>query len=284
MNDERFLLFQNSIYEDLLEEAQNYHKQKVSWGRYAALAACFCAVIAGVLAWHPWKPFRMGAAIPAASAYEKADSSGESGVLFSTYAEPEAAVYDFAAATAEMPAPEPAETYEEEADASFARKNDPVMAFGAAADEGILNSSEFSTQAASAAVPNPVRECTLEDLAEMGFKITLPFGAEPVFSALIGELAEVKFMYEGCEYMLRELKTDRSEDISGVYDTVMKALSWSDSVCDYEMREGSEGVVFSWYSSGNDMQWCLFSRDAAPEALLKTAGEIRGTEIQVPAY
>ena len=84
MNDERFLLFQNSIDEDLLEEAQNYHKQKVSWGRYAALAACFCAVIAGVLAWYPWKPFRMGAAAPAAGIYEKAESSAHQGLLYST--------------------------------------------------------------------------------------------------------------------------------------------------------------------------------------------------------
>ncbi|MCR4607067.1 MAG: hypothetical protein K5771_05010 [Oscillospiraceae bacterium] len=281
MNDERFLLFQNSIDEDLLEEAQNYHKQKSNWGRYAALAACFCAVIAGVIAWHPWKPFRMGAAVPAAGVYEKTESAAEQGALYSTYAAPEAAVNDFSAPAAEMPLPEPAESYEEEADTFYAQRNDSAMAFGAAADNGVESPAEFGASAATA-MPNPVRECTLEELAEIGYDMTLPFGAEPVFSARIGELAEVRFIYEGCEYMLRALKTAQNEDISGVYDSVRRTLNWSDSACDYEIHEGSEGIVFSWYSSVEGMQWCLFSRDAVPEAIMKTAGEIRGSEIPVP--
>ena len=281
MNDERFLLFQNSIDEDLLEEAQNYHKQKSNWGRYAALAACFCAVIAGVIAWHPWKPFRMGAAVPVAGVYEKTESAAEQGALYSTYAAPEAAVNDFSAPAAEMPLPEPAESYEEEADTFYAQRNDSAMAFGAAADNGVESPAEFGASAATA-MPNPVRECTLEELAEIGYDMTLPFGAEPVFSARIGELAEVRFMYEGCEYMLRALKTAQNEDISGVYDSVRRTLNWSDSACDYEIHEGSEGIVFSWYSSVEGMQWCLFSRDAVPEAIMKTAGEIRGSEIPVP--
>ena len=281
MNDERFLLFQNSIDEDLLEEAQNYHKQKSNWGRYAALAACFCAVIAGVIAWHPWKPFRMGASVPVAGVYEKTESAAEQGALYSTYAAPEAAVNDFSAPAAEMPLPEPAESYEEEADTFYAQRNDSAMAFGAAADNGVESPAEFGASAATA-MPNPVRECTLEELAEIGYDMTLPFGAEPVFSARIGELAEVRFMYEGCEYMLRALKTAQNEDISGVYDSVRKTLNWSDSACDYEIHEGSEGIVFSWYSSVEGMQWCLFSRDAVPEAIMKTAGEIRGSEIPVP--
>ena len=223
MNDERFLLFQNSIDEDLLEEAQNYHKQKSNWGRYAALAACFCAVIAGVIAWHPWKPFRMGAAVPVAGVYEKTESAAEQGALYSTYAAPEAAVNDFSAPAAEMPLPEPAESYEEEADTFYAQRNDSAMAFGAAADNGVESPAEFGASAATA-VPNPVRECTLEELAEIGYDMTLPFGAEPVFSARIGELAEVRFIYEGCEYMLRALKTAHNEDISGVYDSVATAL------------------------------------------------------------
>ena len=269
MNDERFLLFQNSIDEDLLEEAQNYHKQKSNWGRYAALAACFCAVIAGVIAWHPWKPFRMGAAVPAAGVYEKTESAAEQGALYSTYAAPEAAVNDFSAPAAEMPLPEPAESYEKEADTFYAQRNDSAMAFGAAADNGVESPAEFGASAATA-MPNPVRECTLEELAEIGYDMTLPFGAEPVFSARIGELAEVRFMYEGREYMLRALKTAQNEDISGVYDSVRRTLNWSDSACDYEIHEGSEGIVFSWYSSVEGMQWCLFSRDAVPEAIMKT--------------
>ncbi len=271
MNDERFLLFQNSIDNDLLEEAQNYHKQKAKWGRYAALAACFCAVLAGVIAWHPWKPFRMGAAVPAAGAYEKAETSEEQGLLYSTFSSADTSMYDSAAEAEEMPVPEPAESFD-----------DSLMTFGAAADGDADNSTNVGTQPSSAAVPNPVRECTLEELMEMGYDMTLPFGAEPVFSASIGELAEVRFIYAGSEYLLRALKTDRSEDISGVYDSVRKALNWSDGACEYEIREGSEGIVFSWYSSGDEIQWCLFSRDAVPEALLKTAGEIRGAEIPVP--
>ena len=270
MNDERFLLFQNSIDEDLLEEAQNYHKQRSNWGRYAALAACFCAVLAGVLAWHPWKPFRMGAAAPAAGIYEKAESTAEQGVLYSTYEAPAAAAYDF---SAPAPLPEPSESYEEEADASYSQRNDSAMAFGAAADSGT---------SAATAMPNPVRECTLEELAEMGYDMTLPFGAEPVFIARIGELAEVRFLHEGCEYMLRALKTAQSEDISGVYDSVRRSFNWSDNECDYEIHSGSEGIVFSWYSFADGMQWCLFSRDAVPDTVLKTAGEIRGAEIPVP--
>ncbi len=281
MNDERFLLFQNSIDEGLLEEAQNYHKQKSNWGRYAALAACFCAVIAGVIAWHPWKPFRMGAAVPAAGVYEKTESAAEQGALYSTYAAPEAAVNDFSAPAAEMPLPEPAESYEEEADTFCAQRNDSAMAFGAAADNGVESSAEFGASAATA-MPNPVRECTLEELAEIGYDMTLPFGAEPVFSARIGELAEVRFIYEGCEYMLRALKTAQNEDISGVYDSVRRSLNWSDNDCDYEIHSGSEGIVFSWYSFAEETQWCLFSRDAVPEAIMKTAGEIRGSEIPVP--
>ena len=79
------------------------------------------------------------------------------------------------------------------------------------------------------------------------------------------------------------MKTAQSEDISGVYDSVRKALNWSGNGTAYEIREGSEGIVLSWSSSEESTQWCLWSRDCGPEALMKTAGEIRGEEIPVPA-
>ncbi len=261
MNKERFLVFQNSIDDDLLEEAASYHKVKVNWLRYAALAACFCAVIAGVLAWHPWRlaTYSATAAVPAMGAEKAADTA----VMYDTFAAPEAP----------MPMPEAtdsdydvAESYELEEAGAVPNSNDSVMSFGS-----------------SAAIPNPVRECTLDDIAAMGFDITLPEGSELIFSATIDMLAEVKFMYGGCEYLLRAMKTAQSEDISGVYDTVRKALNWSSNGTAYEIREGSEGIVLSWYSSEESAQWCLWSRDCGAEVLMKTAGEIRGEEIQVPA-
>lgn len=257
MNKERFLLFQNSIDKDLLEEAQNYRKEKVNWLRYAALAACFCAVIAGVLAWHPWRTNIKTAAVMASGAAAKEESAMEYSMVYDTFAAPEAA-----------PMPEAAYDYEaaEPEEAAEAREsNDSVMTFGAAT-----------------ALPNPVHECTLEELAESGYDMPLPDGAEPVFCAMINELAEVKFLYGGSEYLLRAKKTAESEDISGVYDSVRKALGWSDGGTEYELREGSEGIVFSWYSADDGVQWCLWSRDCGPETLLKTAGEIRGAEIPVP--
>ena len=276
MNDERFLRFQSSIDEDLLEEAQNYHKQKVSWGRYAALAACFCAVIAGVLAWHPWRPLYKTAAVMSSGA--AADTAVEFGVAESTYAAPEAALYDFSESNEEM-AIAGSGLYEEEADAYYSKQEDSEMAFSAAAEEP---EESFADMGASAAMPNPIRECTLEDIAEMGYSITLPENSQILFCAAIDDLAEVSFAYDGSEYLLRALKTAQSEDISGVYDSVREAFSWSDAATVYEIREGSEGIVFSWYSSKEGTQWCLWTRDCGPEALIKTAGEIRGAEIPVP--
>lgn len=276
MNKERFLEFQNSIDKDLLEEAQNYRKEKVNWLRYAALAACFCAVIAGVLAWHPWRDLRMGASAPAAGAYAKeASSAQEAEAVFDTFASYDAAPAEPAApmyGIAEMPLPEPAEA--EESSGS----GDTGMTFGAVQESAGDNENSSGT----ALIPNPVQECTLADLEAMGYGIFLPDGAEPAFIARIGEMAEVKFLHGGCEYLLRALKTSQSEDISGVYDTVRKAMNWSDGTADYELREGSEGIVFSWYSADDGVQWCLWSRDCGPETLMKTAGEIRGAEIPVP--
>ena len=273
MNDERFLRFQRSVDDDILEEAAAYRKQKVSWLRYAAIAACFCGVIAGVLAWHPWDAAK-NTAVMASSAAKSADSAA----AYSVYATQEAA------APAEAPQAsifgadsgetgmEAGGAYDEAEAPAFGS----VMTFGAALDEEADNSM------ASAAIPNPVRECTLDELALMGYDIVLPEGAEAEFISVIDDMANVRFVCGGCEYLFRALKTDTAEDISGVYDTVRKALSWSGDGTDFEIREGSEGIVFSWYSQAEGKQYCLFSREAGPEAIMKTAGEIRGAEIPVP--
>ena len=54
MSEKRFELFQKSIDDELLEEAGAYRKKKVNVFMIASMAACFCAVLAGLLAWHPW--------------------------------------------------------------------------------------------------------------------------------------------------------------------------------------------------------------------------------------
>ena len=281
MNKDRFLEFQNSIDKDLLEEAQNYRKTKVNWLRYTALAACFCAVIAGVLALRPWRSFRAGSAAPAAGAYVTEEASAsEYGAAYSTFAFPDGALYDSAADAPEMPEPAaaPAEA-REEAESAAEKRGEDALTFGAAVEESAAADTDSGVMFA---IPNPVQECTLADLTAMGYEISLPDGAEPVFIAHIGEMAEVKFLCGGCEYLLRALKTGQSEDISGVYDTVRKAINWSDAATCYEIREGSEGIVFSWYSAEDGVQWCLLSRDCGPETLMKTAGEIRGADIPVP--
>ena len=268
MNDERFLQFQRSIDDDILEEAAAWHKQKIAWGRYVALAACFCGVIAGVLAWHPWNTAKSTAVMASGAAPAAADTA----VAYSVYAEPE-----------EAPVPEPEAAFDM-ADSGYSRKGTTQTAEAFEEEAGAVAESYDSvmTFGASAAMPNPVRECTLEDLSGMGYDMHLPDGAETLFIAHIDMLGEVEFIFNENEYMLRAMRTTESEDISGVYDVVSSVSSWSAEGTDYELREGSEGVILSWYSHEDGTQWCLWSRGSGVAALLETAGEICGMEVPAP--
>ena len=271
MSNERFIRFQKSIDDELLEEAGSYTKKKTNIRLIVTMAACFCAVLAGVMAWRPWD--KGSNATMNSSAVYSMDTAA-AGSFAEAPAAPEAASAPEAfsiMADEDYETPEMEEATEDMGTEEAAKRNDLL------------------TGAASMA--NPIHECTLKELAELGYEFVLPTGAEVTFTAYIdgmdAPLGEVRFTKAGEEYTWRALKTSAQEDISGVYDADAAENTWvSGSGLPVTLRKGTEGTLLLWYSAEKEMQWCLWGRDAEPDDVLELAEGMvsgEGGSVYMPA-
>lgn len=122
-------------------------------------------------------------------------------------------------------------------------------------------------------IPNPVHECTAEELAEeTGITLNVPITAVDVtYSYIDGDkepLAQVSFVYQGQTYAYRGQKTQTVQDISGMYYTWTKTTNDSEDVpytC-YFTDEG-QGMAL-WHTDG--ISYTLGMTENATEALLVT--------------
>ena len=265
MSEKRFELFQNSIDDELLEEAGAYRKKHVNVRMIASLAACFCAVLAGLLAWHPWSSKAVNMSSQAVYSMESAAAPAEAPA-------PEAKAAGKTAG-AEMRTEGAANAVTEEAEEESADM-DAVMdvaTFSASADAP--GSSDSGTSFAGLA--NPMHEASLEELAELGYAVLLPENAEVTWSGTIDtadtQLAQVAFTLDGEEYTWRALLTKEEADISGVYDTAAAETRWVTQDLSVILRKGNEGTLLLWYSAERSMQWSLWGQNAEPDDILTLA-------------
>ncbi|MDO4572500.1 MAG: hypothetical protein Q4C13_03960 [Clostridia bacterium] len=125
----------------------------------------------------------------------------------------------------------------------------------------------------AAELPNPVRPAEAGDFAALGLALEAVEGAENLERSVIaGEIAEMRFDYEGRAYTYRTAVSQ--EDISGVYESFdeealgMEAdgADWYASVTVRSIRGGEGGALAAWRYG--DAQYTLYTGDAvAPEAV-----------------
>ena len=122
-------------------------------------------------------------------------------------------------------------------------------------------------------IPNPVHECTAEELAEKtGITLNVPITAVDVtYSYIDGDkepLAQVSFVYQGQTYTYRGQKTQTVQDISGMYYEWTKTTNDSEDVpytC-YFTDEG-QGMAL-WHTDG--ISYTLGMTENVTEELLVT--------------
>ena len=108
-----------------------------------------------------------------------------------------------------------------------------------------------------AQIVNPINEITEPEMEVcIGIPLRVPFGAyEAIWTTIAGDvmIGQVDFMYDGVPYCYRAQKTDKFEDISGVYIS-----SGSMTKIDYDSipaltvnvdENGSMGTA-TWYADG----------------------------------
>ena len=269
MSEKRFELFQKSIDDDLLEEAGAYREKRVNVFMIASMAACFCAVLAGLLAWHPWNS-------KAVNMTSQAVYSAET-----------------AAAPAEVPAPE-AKAAAKTAGGELRTEGMEDAMMEEAEEESaemdvLMDAATFSASAPASAgteengssfvgLVNPMHEASLKELEKLGYSIPIPSDAEVTWSGTIAaadtELAQVDFLLAGEEYTWRAQRTKEQTDISGVYDSAAAESCWEADGLSVILRKGSEGTLLLWYAEERSMQWCLWGRNAEPDDILAMADEM----------
>lgn len=256
MNKERFELFQGAIEEDLLEEAVKYRRKTVNFRYAATLAACFCAVLAGVLVWHPWNNRKgsSGSAVYSAPAtvMESTDTTDSAAAKAAGAVQENSMMDVFSAEMAEEEAPAEAEPEAYAADVMEEADRGPV----------------------SAGLVNPMHPRKMDELSQMGYGFTLPEGAEITWSGTIEtadeQIAQVMFLYSGEEYTVRAAHGSEA-DISGVYDSAAAESNWLTDDLSVSLRKGAEGTVLLWYSEEKQTQWSLFGPSAEPDDVLLLA-------------
>lgn len=104
-------------------------------------------------------------------------------------------------------------------------------------------------------LPNPVRECSAQEVLEKtGFKFNIPQGGEDVhYSVIGGTLAQMNFVWSGCDCIARAKATGsvELEDISGYYYNWEKiteeTVGWCKAQAKYLTTEmGNVIAVCNW--------------------------------------
>ena len=273
MSEKRFELFQKSIDDEFLEEAGAFRKSRRNVRLIATVAACFCAVLAGVMAWRPWDSESGGMTAQTVYYAESAAVPAEAPV-------PEAKDAVKTAGSG-MRTESTTDTVMEEAEEEAAdmEMSMDVTAFSASA---MAPESAQDSGTVFAGLVNPMHEASLEELEKLGYAIILPEEADITWSGMIDaedtKLAQVVFNLAGEEFTWRAQQSGEETDISGVYDTAAAENSWNTENLSVTLRKGNEGTVLLWYAEERAMQWCLWGRNAEPDDILALADELAQTE------
>lgn len=146
----------------------------------------------------------------------------------------------------------------------------------------------FSPMASMTTLANPLRDSSQEELAGMGYSITLPEGAGDIRYSVIdsgsGEtpLAQAEFSYQQSSYTLRALKSGAEEDISGLYADWAVAMDWRMGQLSIRYNESDGTGWIGWYDG--ETQWCLSAVEEADAPLVDTACrvmEVLGYDVDV---
>lgn len=164
-----------------------------------------------------------------------------------------------------------------------------TTASGSAPAEPAEAAPEFSSPMASmTTLANPLRDSSQEELAGMGYSITLPEGAGDIRYSVIdsgsGEtpLAQAEFSYQQSSYTLRALKSGAEEDISGLYADWAVAMDWRMGQLSIRYNESDGTGWIGWYDG--ETQWCLSAVEEADAPLVDTACrvmEVLGYDVDV---
>jgi len=142
---------------------------------------------------------------------------------------------------------------------------------------------------ATARIANPLHDASAEELAQLGYDVAVPQGAENVAYTLIdnGEnvpLAQVTYDRDGLAYTYRGLIAGEPEDISGVYESFDEELSWPAAGLDMRLCASEGGwAVVSWYEPATGTQWCLAAEGEARKVLTTARDILNVTGIDIAA-
>jgi len=152
----------------------------------------------------------------------------------------------------------------------------PATSAQQASDEPSQSSSAEAspTEGETAGLPNPVIEVDSADeiMEKTDIFITVPEGAaDAKYSIIADEVAQVDFTLDGINYNHRIQKTDKLEDISGVYTDfeVEKDMTWEDYPYQIKYSEGKEGISL-WYDDLAGASYSVFMESGADESKLES--------------
>lgn len=133
------------------------------------------------------------------------------------------------------------------------------------------NEPEETDNGGNTQMVNPMAESTPEAIkSTIGAALVPPEGAaDAAYFIISGTLGEVQFNYEDESYTYRVQKTDKFEDISGVYFTtpaIVDAVIDSLPPADITLDETEGFGTVTWYSDG--FSYSLFMAENATDTAL----------------
>ena len=142
---------------------------------------------------------------------------------------------------------------------------------------GTQNAPEEETPAVG--MPNPWRDCTLDEALEhVAVPFRAPEGSESESWRLMessgGDLAELRFTWDGLDFTARAKKTEAPEDISGMY------YSWNEEVS-FTLQNGAEGTLYRLAGEAQTNELCLwYDRQAGASCSLSvSAADLDGFDL-----
>lgn len=128
-------------------------------------------------------------------------------------------------------------------------------------------------------VVNPVSGVTQEQVQELGYSIPLPENASDCSWSLIdtgsdSSMVQVNFTVDNTVYTCRALKTEETQDISGLYYDWERSLDWVAGELEMQLRAMENEICWlGWYAPDEGTQWCISTENGAA-ALMLTAQHI----------
>jgi len=125
--------------------------------------------------------------------------------------------------------------------------------------------------------PSPTENTiTIEDLAELGYRLPVPADAQNVRYDLLSTqtaepIAQAEFDRGGCAVTLRALKSDENVDVFDADVAWTDEVNWSAGGTALTLRSNDQTAQVSWYA--DETQWAVQS-EATPADLLDTVDAI----------